>query len=125
MSVTIFTTGSVSYVNGEDGADVLRVEFDDDTAEEYQRVELATGGRLETNGFIAESFGRGGAMLEIVGLANLRKRGGSDPELKSEAAGTCWLDLDDDWNAVCTQGSCTGTCVKKYWHGVFLYCSCR
>ena len=129
MSVTIFTTGAPSYIKGDDGADVTRIDFgDDDAPEEYRRVELKPGGRLETNGVVAESFGRGGRTLEVIGLASLRRRGfGVDEEvLAQEAAGFCWLTVDFETSvASCTQGTCEGACVPKYLWGVFLYCNCR
>jgi len=112
MSVTIFTTGAPSYIKGDDGADVTRIDFgDDDAPEEYRRVELKPGGRLETNGVVAESFGRGGRTLEVIGLASLRRRGfGVDEEvLAQEAAGFCWLTVDFETSvASCTQGDLRG-----------------
>jgi hypothetical protein len=129
MSVSIFTTGTVSYAKDDDGTDVMRVEFGDDAREDYKRVELTTGTRLETNGAISESFGRGGKTLEIIGLADLALRGdpsGGDETLPAEAAGFCGLTLDWDTGvASCTQGNCAGACVPKYVWGVFLYCNCR
>lgn len=130
MSVTIFTTGAPSYAKGDDGADITRIDFADETdaVEDYRRVELKPGGRLETNGVIAESFGRAGRTLEVIGLASLERRGFSTDEevVGAKAAGFCWLTVDFDTSvASCTQGTCEGACVPKYLWGVFLYCNCR
>ena len=127
MGVTIFTTGEPTYAKDDEGADVMRIEFSNDAPEVYRRAELKPDGRLETNGLIAESFGRGGRTLEVIGRAELARRGiGIDEEVKSEAAGFCWLTVDIETSvASCTQGSCEGGCVPKYWLGVFLYCNCR
>jgi hypothetical protein len=56
--------------------------------EDQQLSRLAAA--LVTNGVIAESFGRGGTALEVIDLADLRKRG-IDPEVKAEASGFLWL----------------------------------
>lgn len=124
MSVTVFTTGSVEDAKGEDGVAVLRIDCDaSGSAGPYRRYELPEGGRIETNGAVSESFGRGGSVLEVIGLGELRLRGAED-ELKKEAGGSCRMTYDEHGLIVCDQGSCSGSCVLKTWF-IFSWCSCR
>jgi hypothetical protein len=122
MSITIFSDGTAGYRKNADGVDVFRIEFSADKPRTLQRHELPAGTRLETNGAIAESFGRGGSVLEIISLDELQARF-SDEKIVSEASGSCRLGTDDHGITRCDQGTCSGGCTLKqivFW----TWCSC-
>jgi hypothetical protein len=124
MSVTVFTTGSVEYGKAADGADVLRIEFDTDESGSYQRHELPSGTRIDTNGALSESFRRDGAVLEVIGLGELQARFGDEKVLAPEASGSCRMTYDEHGLTVCDQGTCSGSCTLKSIFGIFHWCSC-
>jgi hypothetical protein len=122
MSITIFTDGATGYSKNADRADVFRIEFGADKPRTLQRHELPAGTRLETNGAIAESFGRGGTVLEIISLDELQGRF-SNEKIVSEASGSCRLGTDDHGMIHCDQGTCSGGCTLKHFL-FFTWCSC-
>jgi hypothetical protein len=128
MSMVVFSNGRADYGKGADGRDVLRIHFDDaldDASAPLGRHELPAGARLETNGAVAHSFGRGVTMVEVVSLAALQSRFPDEEIIKESAAsGSCTSLIDEHGIDTCVSVSCTGTCGRKCFL-FFCWCSCR
>lgn len=122
MAVTIFTNGTARYRTDEDGVEILSIAFDDELRAIYNRYDLRPGARIETDGAVAETYGKGGTVFEIISLASLRIRI-ADETMALEASGSCRRVTDDGGLWVCEQGSCSGSCREKTFL-FFSYCSC-
>ena len=127
MSMVVFSTGRANYGKSTDGRDVLRIDFDEALDEEaalLARHELPNGSRLETNGAVAQSYGPGLTMVEVVSLASLQRRFPDEDIVKgSKASGVCTMALDDLGIESCASFNCTGTCQRKCFL-IFCWCSC-
>ena len=123
MSTTIFTSGTTDLGKTSDGYDVFRIRFEKETPGTLQRHELPDGHRLETNGAVRESAGRGGPVLEVISLDELQTRF-PDETVSTRATGSCSLIYDDTGLLVCASASCSGSCVLKKVLWIFAYCSC-
>jgi hypothetical protein len=120
MSITIFTAGATELGKAPDGYDVFRIQFERSRTGTLQRHELPDGHRLETNGAVAESMGRGGPVLEIISLDELQSRS-PDERLSPRATGSCTMAYDEQGLLTCASVSCTGSCVRKTFLGIFAY----
>ena len=127
MSMVVFSNGRADYGKSADGRDVLRIDFDDaldDASSLLGRHELPDGARLETNGAVAQSFGPGVTMVEVVSLASLQRRFPDEDIVKgSKASGVCTSVVDEHGIESCVSVSCNGTCRRKCFL-IFCWCSC-
>lgn len=124
MSITIFTSGATDLGKTSDGYDVFRIRFEKDRPGTLQRHELPDGHRLETDGAVRESAGRGGPVLEVISLEELQTRF-PDQTVSSRATGSCSLIYDDTGLLTCASTSCSGSCRMKTFLWIFSYCSCE